>query len=67
MLVAHRQIVERRRVGRVDLRGPLPAVQRLFPQAALRDGDAELHLGLGVRPRVGVGDAGEGRQKQDDR
>ena len=53
MLVGDRQIVERGRVGRIDLDGLFPAVNRLAPQAALRDVDAELDLRLGVAARVG--------------
>src|SRR5436190_21781118 len=39
VLVSNRQVVERLRVLRVDLRGALPAVDGFAPQAALRDGN----------------------------
>src|SRR5579872_1287825 len=54
VFVGDREIVERGRVGRVELRRFLPAVDRFAPETLLRDVDAELDLrsGLGARPRV---------------
>ena len=69
MLVADGEIVERGRVGRVDLDRPLPAVDRLAPQAALRDVDAERHLRLGVararRPQTGAADTATMQRQTD--
>ena len=53
MLVGDGEIVVRRGVGRIDLGRLLPAVDRLAPQPALRDVDAELDLGFRVASRVG--------------
>src|SRR5262245_33434610 len=53
VLVRDRQIVVRRGVGRIDLDRLFPAVDGFPPEAALRDVDAELDLGLGVASRVG--------------
>src|SRR5262245_49886661 len=53
VLVRDREIVVRSRVGRIDLHRLLPAVDGLAPEAALRDVDPELDLGLGVASRVG--------------
>src|SRR5205823_5913192 len=52
VLVADREIVEGRRVGRIDLRRFLPAIDRLAPQSALRDADAEVDLRLRVLLRI---------------
>src|SRR5262245_16702619 len=52
VLVRNREIVEGRGVGRIDFDGFLPPVDRLAPQAALRDADAELDLGFCVFSRV---------------
>src|SRR5262245_47312585 len=56
------QIVVRGGVGRIDLGRTLPAVDRLSPQPALRDGDAELHLFL--RVRTGVRCKRRGRKRE---
>ena len=48
MLVGNREIVERRGVARIDLSSLLPAIDRLAPEAALRDVDPEFHLRLRV-------------------
>src|SRR5262245_19569698 len=55
VLLADCEIVEGRCVGGVDLDRLLPAVNRLPPQSALRDGDSEGYLLFRVAPRVGVG------------
>src|SRR5262245_1221187 len=48
MLVRDSEVVERLRVLRIDLHRPFPPVNRLAPQPALCDRDAELHLLFGV-------------------
>src|SRR3970282_1479528 len=58
VLVRDRQIIVRRRVRGINLRRALPAVDGLAPRAALRHGNAEFHLLLGVA-------AGVGRQRRD--
>src|SRR5918996_3057444 len=50
VFVRNRQIIVRRRVGGINLRGALPAVDRLAPQPALRNGNTEFDLLLGVAP-----------------
>jgi hypothetical protein len=72
VLVADRQIVERRCVGGVDLDRLFPAVNRLAPEAALGDRDPEGDLFLRVAPRVGErrrnrqqGDRRAGRDPED--
>src|SRR4029079_3304111 len=52
VLVRDRQVVERRGVVGVDLRGLLPPVNRFPPEALLRDGDPELDVLLRGFPRV---------------
>ena len=52
MLVGDGEVVERGGVGRVDFDRPLPAVDRLAPETALRDVDAELRLCLCIAPRI---------------
>src|SRR4249920_2411204 len=44
VFVGDRQIIERRRVGRVDFDGLLPAIDRLAPQPAQGDVHAEVDL-----------------------
>src|SRR5687768_13310972 len=53
VLVGNRQVVVRGGVGRINLRRAFPAVNRLAPQAARRDGNTEFDLLLGVAARVG--------------
>src|SRR5262249_55238629 len=53
VLVADREIVVRGGVGRIDLRGFFPAVDRLAPKPALSDADPEFNLRFGVFFRVG--------------
>ena len=66
VLVGDRQVVERGGVGRVDLDGALPAVDRFAPEPALRDVDAEIDLGFRIAPRVaGVSPrGGDGQQRR---
>src|SRR5262249_35952561 len=52
VLVGNREIVVGGGVGRIDLDRLLPPVDRLAPEAALRDVDPEFHLGLRVASRV---------------
>src|SRR5262249_25405693 len=54
VFVPDRQIVVRRNVGGVELRGLFPAVNRLAPEAALGDVDAEFDLRARVASCVGV-------------
>src|SRR5713101_8228142 len=53
VLVRNREIVERGGVGGIDLDGALPPIDRLTPEALLRDVDAEVDLRLGVGACVG--------------
>src|SRR5437762_3477385 len=46
VLVRNREIVEGRRIARIELGGFLPAVDRFAPEPALRDVDAEFDLRL---------------------
>src|SRR6476619_3071314 len=55
VLVTDAEIVPGRGIGRIDLDGFFPTVGRLFPEAVLGHVDAEVHLRLRVRPRVGEG------------
>ena len=48
------EVVEGGRVGRVDLHGSFPAVDRLAPETALRDVDPEFDLRPGAGPGIGV-------------
>ena len=65
VLVRDGEIVEGRGVGRVELGRLFPAVDRLAPEPALRDADAEFDLGLGLAPRVG--ERRRRRQSRDER
>ena len=56
MLVGDGEVVERRGVGRVELGRSLPAVDRLAPEAALRDVDAELDLRFARRSCASAND-----------
>src|SRR5262249_8753279 len=53
VLVRNRQVVVRRGVLRVEFDGFFPAIDRFTPQPALRDVDAEIHLGTGFFAAVG--------------
>ena len=65
VLVGDSQVVEGGGVGRIDLGGAFPAIDRLPPQSPLRDLDAELDLFLGIAPLIGSGRAsGTGQNKQ---
>ena len=65
MLVGDRQVVERRGVGRVDLDRLFPAVDRLAPETALGDVDAEVDLRLRVlRASANAGDADKQRSRR---
>ena len=55
MLIRDREVVECRGVGRIQLGGAFPAVNRLSPQSALRDLNPEFDLLLGL-----VGGGAEG-------
>src|SRR5262245_30495102 len=55
VLVGDRQVVEGRRVVRVDLRGLLPTVNRLPPETSLRDRNSELDVLLRLVSRVSLG------------
>src|SRR5262245_19263261 len=46
LFVPDAQVVPGGRVGWIGLGRPLPAISRFFPEALLRDRDAELHLRL---------------------
>jgi hypothetical protein len=62
VLVRDRKVVVRGGVGRIDLRGPFPAVNRLPPQATLRHADPELDLLLRIVARVGCNGRRGGRE-----
>src|SRR6266850_6062524 len=53
VLVRNREIVVGGGVGRIEFHRLLPAVDGFPPEAALRNVDAELDLGLGVASCVG--------------
>ena len=48
MLVGDREIVESGGIGRIELGGAFPAIDRLSPESALRDLNAEFDLLLGL-------------------
>src|SRR4029077_17778459 len=54
VLVANRQIVVGGRVGRVDLGSFFPSVDRLAPQALLRDIDTKGDLSFGIAAGVRI-------------
>src|SRR5204862_4320575 len=57
---------ERRGIGRVEFGGLFPPVDRLAPETALCDVDAEVHLRPGVRPRIGPCRRRQQRQSEHD-
>src|SRR5262245_33439845 len=53
VLVGNRQVIVGLGIGGIELDRFFPAVDRLAPQPALRDVDAELDLRFGVASRIG--------------
>ncbi len=55
MLVADAEVVPRRRIGRIQVDGALPSIDRFPPQPLLGHSDTELDLRLRVRLAIGRG------------